>query len=436
MPAWASRSERMSIGGASFLAMKYIIGALALLWCFWGVCPFVVFAMSECAPDGGLADAPAGISLGYLPILGSALALEFLASKWINPVLADALGPYTLCGKELPFAVYMAMVFGISVMQHLDLYTSGLFTGRVTKAAWCPDTRFEMVWARVVQRSALRHLPSLYVMALIVWVSMGMQLFLALYHGMPLKRRSAVMTQFKGVSCALSCKDPTGLLSVPNCGQEVMVASGGTTATQTRAALQALAEGARANLLVFRYHSFHVCQQLDDRLAEVVYISEEAAKMVKDSYRVAYSLAIEGAGLLNVQASALAISKAIAVSDGARPADAIDWPTAISIMIGVVVSMYTLITAVLRMMQIFKRLWPFCQKDGVGDENNKRSYPQNYKGGALGRRRKVYYALAVLAFASCVTVLLQCYAVVKTIMAVWFCDYGVWNLSGCVQGPF
>merc|ERR1712007_308745 len=109
-----------------------------------------------------------------------------------------------------------------------------------------------------------------------------------------------------------------------------------------------------------------------------------------------------------------------------------------SILLSVLASIYTLTTALLRMKRLFSMIWIHCQKDYLLDFEYWRNPNMDpyYQGGANIRKRKVYQVVVAMAMVTCMTLFLQGYAVTKTAMAVYFCDYGVWNLSGCVPGPF
>ena len=138
---------------------------------------------------------------------------------------------------------------------------------------------------------------------------------------------------------------------------------------------------------------------------------------MKEALRTACHLLLESSVQPNLQASVLAVQKA-AGGD-------VDSLTVISIVLSLLVAVYNLVITTINFLVVAKDVQAMLPMD---QNDRPRVYVRNH--------RRLLCATIICAVSIVGSTLLIVYALVKTCFAVFICEQGVWNVSGCVDIEF
>jgi len=393
-------------------AWPYAFKALMLLWGFWLTFPNLTIVLAECKGPG-FAAVPVWLLAIYLPILGAAVILEVRCNACMLPVYVKFLGPYKLMGRTIPFRVYFIGVMILSILAHLDLATSGMFLGRLLKTSMCPESKVPQIWSQVLSQSSVPWLPNLAILGTVAWLAMLSQLMYALAVGLP-TNWSTFNTLYEGdINNQLRGK----LWAT----YDTLFVKG----VETEDALLALADASRMSSLGFRSTDFmfldngkaHLtkgmhfgkrCMSLSPALVHK-FVDSCSTVIMKSSLRVAFFLLLESSVQTNLQGSVLAVEKAASGN-----AVKVDKVTAVSVLLSLLVAINNLCTT---SRFLYRLLSALRLASAMGIES----------------KCKVFISISIYVVSAVTTTMLVLYAAAKVIAAVYICDLGVWNLSGCAS---
>merc|ERR1712217_1015317 len=140
--------------------------------------------------------------------------------------------------------------------------------------------------------------------------------------------------------------------------------------------------------------------------------------MIRIVSRLTLLIGLEGVGFANLQITVLGLNKALAMTDKEHKGKHSDYMTLLSIIAGLLSLTYSLTKAILNMRCLNTRVQTHLATPAVWDPH------------LLSMARALMLAFYVIVI---LIVVLIAYAVVKLVHVVCVCDYGVWNLLGCVD---
>lgn len=417
---------------AASKAWKYSMYASSLVWLYWAVSPVFVYFVAECDHHHQFAHAPAWTLFLYVPIVAAAMFFEIRAHSYMLPVHVRALGGYTIGPFKVPFPLWFFGALFLGVGSHMDLATSGIFVARLVKTASCPVNEVQDIWNQTVQASAMRFLPSLATLSVILWVLMLPQLVLCLGYGWPfmdgnkatglLTRKEPLSEDWTSVNRSRKPHSGTNLLNVNT------AFSGKNVKTINVVACQA--DAGRMMLLNFRRFNFFI--RTNDRML----ISRQRGAWTEEMFRMAskaaVSLLLESSLQLNLQISVLALGKALT--------GRMDPLTTFSVISGVWMACFNLYTMATQVLQMGAVMQDFLDdQDAFREKLEKKANVSLRNKTVIAQldeverlQRSLFRAKAVLASVAVPTLWLLGYAAMK-LMAAVVCKDGMWNVSGCVQ---
>eukprot|EP00401_Gymnodinium_catenatum_P006089 CAMPEP_0117515662 /NCGR_PEP_ID=MMETSP0784-20121206/30695_1 /TAXON_ID=39447 /ORGANISM="" /LENGTH=520 /DNA_ID=CAMNT_0005311485 /DNA_START=63 /DNA_END=1621 /DNA_ORIENTATION=+ len=438
VPAWAYNSKTAAgvadsewKNGKTFFALtaieavmvpawRYALCAVAMVWSFWAIIPFVALRFSTCA-GVGIAAVPPWLLSCYFPVLGCSIALEMKCHSIVLPALCRHVPTGDVMGVKTSFRVWYAARLLMSASAHMDLATNGIFLGRLLGSSSCDASRLDAVWQDALSNSAMNSfswvVPSLATIGLVTWIFMGAQLFVGLLYSIPCRTRHVRAEQEHKTAHQFTMSSFAELLcsSSPQENSRLATAMGVLNPCD---AVLSLAQVGRMGLLNGRRSS--ICRsERGPRLSKSAETRKNwALGIQKDAFLTSFSLLMESTVMANLQATALGVVK---VAGGG-----IDTLTFVSILLTLGVLMMSWMLAAQVFVQMV-RLW----KRNFGKHLNRvyRDPRLHEEHLAFDEEGKRAVSRAVLVFvAACIgSCVLSAYAVAQVIMDVFVCDVdGVW----------
>lgn len=178
-------------------AVRRGVYTTAFTWFGFLVVPFTVFSVCDCNGPYHFASYP----LKVVPVIGVFLCVVVFLEFWVLSIvivpLVQVSGPLHLikaipCLTKLPLKLWVYGLLLMSLLNHTDIVTNGLFFAMALKMRLSPCAamaEFDQVWRTTISESLLRYFPIVgnYVtLSGFVWAFMWLQLFVAVVCSFPL----------------------------------------------------------------------------------------------------------------------------------------------------------------------------------------------------------------------------------------------------------
>lgn len=454
---WHAADREDALHVSSFSAWRPLLQANMTLWPFALAVPIVVYFMSECQGEG-LATAPSWLWAFYLPPLGFSLFCDFAAHRELVWVHVGVLGAFTVQGQVVAFTLWFVLVLCLAALSHADLFTSGLFLGRLAATYACEESRVPAIWRSVVEHSLLRVMPGLDCLGVLFWALLFVQPLVAAYHGVP-RNPAALRQQYAGersgeVELVMDSLRGAGTGVFGSASLETLA---GHVSSSDQAS--ALADSARSVLVGFREAA--LARALLPEAARQYPVARRAVsfRIQRLACKTVTNFFLEASFQPSLQATALAVQ--VAATRGA-----VDKMTLLSLCFSFAMGAYNFVQARSLMLSLARMVEPDSEPGGAGrgedaDEDDLDlqlvddlqvaepagdgeqavqpaqepwAQPADFQAkldeetqARVKRSMRIFYAAVVFWG------VMTAYSAAKTIAAVGACPDGVWNLSGCVD---
>jgi len=164
--------------------------ANAVVWVTAAVLPCLGVSFMNCPEENdAFVTCPWQLWLLYPLIFGAAFSFEMRAMMYALPVQTIMTGRFQIMGITLPFAAWAVTALALSLVAHMDLFTSGLVTAKVIKTDWCygDSGLVNQIWRNTLTHSTVPFLAGLHYSVLVVsaWIMMFSQIIYALLCSVP-----------------------------------------------------------------------------------------------------------------------------------------------------------------------------------------------------------------------------------------------------------
>jgi len=373
----------------------------------------MAFAFSTCQDDD-FSDVPALLGAAAVPAVLASCWGEVQAAKRMHPVSLHTLGPYKVRGRTFPFRLWLAGLLAISFAINFEVFTSGVFAGRVIHTATqCQSSsRVPDMWRRAASFGILRGAcPSLGVVCFLAWLGMPLEALFGVLLSVP-KRGPDVSTpdafSFRELIRLREPVEPRGFL-ITAFDDHVVVSS----------AIQTLSEVGRMQLLGFRLRDMEQ-RFKKGRVSSTANVRRGlAGEILRDAVRAALTLLFTAA-MSNLQTSVLEISSAASRSLDRRAAG--------TISLTMVLFLYKLRKYGAALVTDFCLFWPHrnaCESACSDFEGEDERQPER-------NQRRVILAGVIFSTSAACSLGLMAWSCSKLIVGTLACESWVYTWSGCL----